>query len=233
MIPIFCIHLDRATERKSLIKQRWIEGLDLDINFWPAYDRRNIADGSLLYPFNYSEGRAVSCMGRALNEGEIACAISFCMLYQHILANNIEECIVMEDDVIPLVNNKDEIIESIKRGKEEFESADVMILHQPAFIDTMNHPTSIYYHKKTHFSLCHAAPWGNLCLYVNIRAAKDIYEILKTLNYVADYPQRKLAIQNRVIIANKPICQHYEPNNEETKTYIGNDFRQSNRKFIA
>ena len=51
-IPIFCINLQRATERRQLIQELWIDGLGIDINFWEAYDRRNIENGIYQYSYN-------------------------------------------------------------------------------------------------------------------------------------------------------------------------------------
>lgn len=228
MIPIFCIHLERATERKVLIQDLWVNKLGLDITFWPAYDRRLVEKDQMIYPYNRT--KALSIMERELNDGEIACATSFCLLYEHIMQNNIVECIILEDDVIPLVYDKETIFSTIGKGKEEFPEVQMMILHKPAEIDLVNHPTSIFYHKKTHSSLCRVTPWGNLCFYVTIDAVRYAWQLLRQMCCVADYPQRELAMANKVIIANNPICEHYE--SEQTKTYIGNYYRKSNRIFM-
>lgn len=228
MIPIFCIHLERATERKRLIQDLWIDKLGLDITFWPAYDRRLIEKDQIIYPYNRT--KALSLMERELNHGEIACATSFCLLYEHIMQNNILECIILEDDVVPLIDNKEIIFSTIAKGKEEFPNAQMMILHKPAEIDLINHPTSMFYHKNSNASLCKVTPWGNLCFYIKIDAVMYAWKLLRQMCCVADYPQRELGMANKVMIANNPICEHYEA--DEAKTYIGNEHRKSNRIFV-
>lgn len=51
-IPIYCINLERAVERKHNIEKTWINGLGLQINFWKAYDRRDIENNKFIYPYD-------------------------------------------------------------------------------------------------------------------------------------------------------------------------------------
>lgn len=96
-IPIFCINLLRAIERKQIMKEIWIDKLGLDITFWKAHDRRDVERGVNLY--NYNAEITKEKIGRELSAGEIACSSSYISLYQHILINDIPEVIIMEDDI--------------------------------------------------------------------------------------------------------------------------------------
>lgn len=227
-IPIFCINLERAKERKKLIKEQWIDKLNLDIIFWTGYDRREIENKK--YPYPYDEHAAKNnFLCRKLSDGEIACAISFCMLYKYILKCNYNEVIIMEDDITPLFNNKLELFTKIEQGKQEFPKADMMLLHEYPYKDKeIEYGIKI---KKDIFSMCEKSPWGNQFFYANKKAIAKLYNLLKIIKFPADYPQILLSARQKVIIVNQPMCYH-EWNGPNATTYIGNSFRGTNRKFI-
>lgn len=225
-IPIFCINLQRATERKSLIQKEWIDKLNLDIAFWSAYDRRRIENKEYLYPYDEFSAKN-NFLHRQLSDGEIACATSFCMLYEYILKHNYNEVIIMEDDIIPLFDNKLELFTKIEQGKQEFPNADIMLLHEYPLMDKKK----VYGIKKNIFSMCYKSPWGNQFYYANRRAIVALYDLLKIIKFPADYPQIILSAQQRVIIVNQPMCYH-EWTGPNATTYIGNSFRGTSRKFI-
>jgi len=223
MIPIFCINLERATERKELISKKWIDELGLDITFWKAYDRRNIDNNEFIYLYN--KELAIQTIGRQLSNGEIACATSFCLLYEYLLENTYEEVIIMEDDITPSISNKTELFDRITDGKIEFPEAELILLHEYY----RNHgKTKI---TKKHFSLCYGPPWGNQLFYANRKAIITLYELLRGMKFPADYPQRLLSAEERVIISNQPMCYH-EWRGPNAITYIGNEYRGTHRKFI-
>lgn len=225
-IPIFCINLQRATERKSLIRKEWIDKLNLDIAFWSAYDRRRIENKEYLYPYDEFSAKN-NFLHRQLSDGEIACATSFCMLYEHILKYNYNEVIIMEDDITPLFDNKIELFTKIKQGKKEFPTANMMLLHECPYSDK----EKVYAIKKDIFSMCNESPWGNQFFYANRKAITALYDLLKVIKFPADYPQIILSAQQRVIIVNQPMCYH-EWTGPNATTYIGNSFRGTTRKFI-
>lgn len=216
MIPIFCINLERATERRKLIQKTWINELSFNITFWKAYDRREIEKGNIIYP--YSKEAAMMIMGRELNDGEQACCTSYCMLYEYLIKESYEEVIIMEDDVYPRITNDDELFSTISKGKIEFPEAETMLLFE------IN--PSIKFKKITNknFTLCKTNIWGNQLMYLNKQAIQKQYNLLKNMDRVADY---RIYTDNKVILSNKPISAHlWGPN---ATTYIG---RNSRRKFI-
>jgi GR25 family glycosyltransferase involved in LPS biosynthesis len=219
-IPIFCINLERATERKENIKKKWIDNLGLNINFWKAYDRRDIENNKFIYSYNKEQIRR-----RPLSFGELACATSFCMLYEFLIKNNYEEVIIMEDDIIPLILDRCELFDNIKQGKTEFPQADLMLLH-----DYYGKQGKIINRQK-YFSLCDEPPWGNQLFYATKKIIPKLYNSLKTMNFPADYPQKILSKENEIIITNKSLCYHHWTGPNAT-TYIGNDIRNTHRKFI-
>ena len=221
MIPIFCVNLERAKERKHSIQKQWIDKIGLDIIFWKAYDRRDIEQNIYLYP--YDKDLTIQNLKRELSSGEIACSTSFCMLYEHILDNNYDEVIIMEDDIFPLINNKHELFDTITEGKKEFNSSEMILLHKPS----KPHRITI---KKKYTSMCSKSSWGNQLFFVKKSAVIKAYNILKPMFFPADYPQRALSRHQIVTASNNPICGHY--GGEFSTTYIGNDLRNSRRNFI-
>jgi len=229
-VPIFCVNLQRATERKQLIQELWINKLGFNITFWNAYDRRNVQNGQLLYPYNAENAKYK--IGRELSLGEIACATSFITLYEHIISNDIQEAIIMEDDIVPTIINQNQLYDAINQGKFEFPQAEMILLHQlPSYLtNNAESYEKIYNIKKHFFSQCQSAPWGNQLFYITNKAVRVLLKELVPIEIAADYPQDMLARQGKLIIANNPLCTHDW--STEGQTYIGNDYRNSRRIFI-
>jgi len=228
-IPIFCINLDRAKERKKLIQKKWIDELGFEITFWNGYDRRDIENNKFIY--KYDKSLSIGLLKRELNCGEIACATSFCMLYEYILNNNIKEAIIMEDDVSPVIFHRSEVFDYINQGKLEFSKSELMLMHN-LHPRQMKDSNKIYTNPKKYFSKCLQAPYGNQFFYANKHTIEKLYEILISMSMPADWAQQIL-IRNgaEVIISNKPLCYHDWDGNLST-TYIGNELRNTKRKFI-
>jgi GR25 family glycosyltransferase involved in LPS biosynthesis len=222
-IPIFCINLERAKDRKDQIKSDWVTGLGLEINFWKAYDRRDIEKGK--YVYSYNPNLTKKNFWRQLSIGEIACATSYCMLYEHLLKYNYLEAIIMEDDITPIVSSKKELFNIIEQGKLEFPESEIMLLHKP--LD----PLHAFKKIKTYHSLCKDTAWGNQLFYINKAGFLKVYNLLKTMSYPADYAQKLLCKQDIVIASNKYLCDH-EWYGKDATTYIGNELRDTKRRFI-
>jgi GR25 family glycosyltransferase involved in LPS biosynthesis len=222
MIPIFCINLERATERKDTMQKEWIDKIGLDIIFWKAYDRRDIEQN--VYPYPYKKDLAIKNFKRELSYGEIACSTSFCLLYEHILNNNYEEVIIMEDDISPLIKDKQELFDTIIEGKKEFPSSEMILLHKPY----KPHQTTI---EKEYTSMCTRSYWGNQLFFIKKSAVIKVYDILKIMCYPADYPQRILSKKEIITVSNKGLCDH-NWNGKHSTTYIGNHSRNTRRNFI-
>jgi GR25 family glycosyltransferase involved in LPS biosynthesis len=236
-MKIFCINLERASERRNRIENLWINKLELNIDFWKAYDRRLINKGISEYLYNREKSKKI--FGRFLSNGEIACVTSYYKLFEYCYKENLEEFIIMEDDVVPLIEDKEEIFNSIKNAKEEFPSG-MILMHQlaewqPSDESSIAEPlekakNNIYYKKSKFSSLCRLCPWGNLMFYITKKAVQTILNEPKEIWFPADYFQQYLLCpKNLVSILNKPICKH---DSENLATYIGNDMRSGNVNFI-
>jgi hypothetical protein len=131
----------------------------------------------------------------------------------------------MEDDIFPLIKNKQELFETIIEGKKEYSESNFMILHRKKNLIKTQKIIS----QKKYFSEINPVPWGNMLIYLDKTAIKKTYEILKQMICPADNAQRILSDKKElnVIVVNDSLCRHDTDN-----TYIGNDFRNSHRNFI-
>ena len=228
MIPIYCVNLKRAYQRRQYIQYEWVIKLKFQINFWEAYDRIDIEKGIFRYPYDSIQTKAQ--IGRELNSGEIACSTSFCSLYEHILEKNLYEVIIIEDDIIPKINNKNQLYNMIDVGKAEFPQAEIMLLHEPEPKDRVWHDANCII-RKNFFSLCVIPPWGNQMFYSTKTGIEKMYSILKNMTMPADEPQKFLAKEDLVILSNIGLCEHFWTGSQAT-SYIPNNYRNTYRKFI-
>ncbi len=211
-IPIFCINLERATERKEYVQKEWIDKLGFDITFWKAFDKKDLTekdkeqDNQLLNTL-YSR--------KFYSVGEIACVKTFISLYEYLLENKYQEVIIMEDDITPLIKNKQELFDYISQGKIEFPDAEVMVLFEPNPKDK-----NTVFLKARYFSSSISPPWGNQLLYINSKGIQNIVSLFKVVNVTASQPQQLIAKKpNKVIVSNSGLCSH-DWTGEKFKSYI-------------
>jgi GR25 family glycosyltransferase involved in LPS biosynthesis len=230
-IPMFCISLCRARERREKIKAEWVERLGFEINFWDAYDRREIKKGIFVY--EYIEERAIKAISRPMSPGEIACSTSHCMLLDHLLRCGVEEAIVLEDDVAPNVPSEKFFFNYIEKGKEEFPQADIFILHKASSFwkDNLGEIKS----KKEYFSMPKIVPSGTVLLYLKKSGMTKIANRLKKMQYPADRIWQGEENQGEsIVLSNLPLGIHAcgAECNEEMTTYIETEHRKYKNIFI-
>lgn len=223
-IPIFCINLDRATERKKKIENLWIKNLGFDITFWKAWDRRDIENGKSY--FKYDSELTQKTIKRQLNSGEIACATSHCMVYEHALKNNLDFCIVMEDDILPSkFANINYLNNIILDSSKELPESSVILLHE--IYGRMN---SIQCLKDTkNFRILSRWPFGNQITLFTKKGLELMFNNLCQLNYMADHwnifpntdPKKDISIIKR------PLGYHEYKQSKDSSTYIGSKNRKS------
>lgn len=245
-IPIFCINLERAYERKQKIQKEWIDNLKFDIQFWKAYDRRLLTNHSP--PYLYDKNISKNIFGRELSHGEIACITSLFQVFEYIVSKNIKEAIIIEDDAIPIIQNKQVLYDAIHNTKIEFPDIEIIYMHDlhPKQKDRQNcNKKNIYYYenifnlRKNTASLSKISPWGNQCFYIKQSAILTMFENIQKINdkpiiyFPADHfaNYTKLCEKNIVGILNEPMCTH-DWIGPQSITYIGNQLRKTNRKFI-
>jgi glycosyl transferase family 25 len=127
MIPVYCINLKRASERKELIIRHWSLEKKIPIIFFDAIDRRNATSEEL--PFIYNDENAIDYK-KSLCLGEICCLTSHCLLLQKLIKENIKEAIIIEDDALPLFEKKEDLFDKIKECKLEKKDLNILLLHK-------------------------------------------------------------------------------------------------------
>lgn len=95
MIPVFVISLIRSQDRRAMVAQQ-MGHLGIGFEFVDAVDGKELNKLNL--------GRvdftlAKEVCGHELSLGEIGCAMSHINLYEHIIANRVERCVILEDDI--------------------------------------------------------------------------------------------------------------------------------------
>jgi GR25 family glycosyltransferase involved in LPS biosynthesis len=220
-MKIYCLNLNRATERKELITQEWIENRHFDIEFFPAFDRRNIDAGEYIYP--YDPAKAVERIKRPLTNGEIACATSHCLLLKKALEEGHEEIIVMEDDCMPIGDiSPAQVFEKIEQCKRIYPNIKVLIMHENTGFNLTSRES------KEGFNLLSLAPFGFQFVWLHKKAMEILLNDLSSMCYPADWLWTKRFAPMRVIAnLEVPFGKH-----NDTYTYIGNEARNHNRIFI-
>lgn len=218
MIPILCINLKRATERRSFIEEEWIEKRGCDVTFIEAYDRRDIETWKHL--FDYDEDTAKKYIRRKLTPGEIGCIASHILTIQTAKANNMSEFVVIEDDAVPLFKNASEFYNSLSYIDKEYPHAEVAMLFERKYVIK---------EKKEHYGLVSKTPWGNIALYFKSTGVDQFVNSLKLFHGPADWPPywEKYCKENKLITPLHPLIKH-----RGESTYIENIHRGIKRQFI-
>lgn len=220
-IPIFCINLERAKERKQRIEDIWIKDLDFEITFMKAWDGEDIVSNN--FYFQYNQDDIYKTIKRYLTPGEIACTTSHCMVYEYALKNNIDYCIVMEDDMLPTNFTK-------KNGKNGFNKAIEDIITYEKNIDIVflfeiynkKFKQQIPIKQTKNLFMYKRLPWGNQMILLNKNGLEKMYNNLKNITYLADHwnifpftsPEKDIGI------IKTPLAKHEFTNSKNYNSYI-------------
>lgn len=230
-IPIFCINLRRAKERRQLIEDEWIAKLGFNILFFEAFDRKEI-DENNNFIYEYHPKNAILKIKRPLNTGEIACATSFGLLTEVILKLGIDKVIIMEDDISPLFKSKDDFFYILNQGIEEYPNSEAFIMHKPLSNWLWEPSDDKFYERKQYFSLLKRAPYGTQFIYFNSRQGIQKYhDAVIKMQYPADLVWNDIFTPDKTMVyANNPLVSH--DNTSNSTTYIGNEYRGIKRRYI-
>lgn len=95
-LTIWVLNLERSEQRRYFMKEQ-LRKFNLRFEIIRAVDGRNIPERDLKC---YSRQEAVKCAGRELSPGEVACALSHAKMWERLVAKNLNEVLVLEDDVV-------------------------------------------------------------------------------------------------------------------------------------
>lgn len=230
MIPIYCINLPRATERKEQIKKQWIDELHFDITFFDAFDRRQI-ETQTNFIYTYQPKIPILKIRRPLSYGELACLTSYCLLCEQLLKDNITEVILMEDDITPLFDSKEYFYQTLSHAAIEFPDSEIVLTHNPTQDWVDKSDDNKYYIRKRYFSSLKIAPWGTQLIYFKQNGLQKFYDNLVKMQYPADHIWNDVFVQDQKIIYSNESLVYHE-NSINGTTYIGNEYRALHRSFV-
>lgn len=117
---IFVVTVPRFTDRHKKISEN-LQGLPFDF-FWGA-DKLQIDPEKVKQDGTYNEVKAkeLQRQGKELNLGEIACSLSHRMLYAEMIKQGWKKILILEDDVLPLIENMNVLPYAMKELPEEWE----------------------------------------------------------------------------------------------------------------
>lgn len=110
--PIFIISLKNSPRREFINKR--LTDLGFSFEFFDATYGKDLSEEQLkeidfdFYPNKYAARRPLTL-------GEIGCAMSHIKLYEHLVHNNIEKAIILEDDAIVSLYFKEILVDALNR----------------------------------------------------------------------------------------------------------------------
>jgi hypothetical protein len=213
-----CINLARATERRERFTRDWIEGLGFPIEFFTAYDRRQVEAGELALP--YDDAAARRRIRRSLTTGEIACATSHAL----VMREELERCgpegvIIYEDDCYPLPG-ADQLVERIRAAVAALPGIEVVGCHEPYVSYTASETVDGAARIKH-------PPWGAHITWYSPQGLRRAYELVSRLNCPADWIWQDISRDGQYALLLPSVAKHYSDT-----TYIGNKHRGVHRKYI-
>jgi len=117
---ILVVSVPRFTARHESIKKN-LEGLSFEF-FWGA-DKLQLNYDEARTDGTYDEQQAIKLQrqGKALNLGEIACSLSHRNLYAAMISNGWKKVLILEDDVLPLIENMQALPAALQELPENWE----------------------------------------------------------------------------------------------------------------
>lgn len=227
-IPVYCINLKRAPERKQKITEEWVNKRNININFFDAIDRLGLSFNNLPAPYNenfknrdiqFSKNLGINIFSL----GNVCCSISHCELLKTLIDSNIEEAIILEDDSEPLFDTKDDFFNAIAKCKEDG-IPDILLLHKP--LKDISPNIEI---EKNNFFILKKTTIGTQTIYYNKKGMQSMYEEGMKLHVPIDYTGNLGGIieNKRMGIIKNPLTFH----SSET-TYINEHFHMCKKLYI-
>lgn len=179
LVKLFVISLADSTERRRSIKKRLSE-LGLEFQFFDAIDGRQGLPPDL--ETYVDRNRAQQKLGRPLSDPEIACALSHAFLYQHILEQDLEEAIILEDDMVPSESFRALIISGkLSQAQQDL----ILFYYNYAQAFRFSFRSFFGEYKKFWFA---ALPSSTAAYYVSRRGAGVLHKAALPISFVADWP---------------------------------------------
>jgi glycosyl transferase, family 25 len=118
---IFVVSIERAKDRHAQVRQQ-LEGLSFEFFFGTdkqAMDWEKIKTSTAVY--DDVKAKKNNRVGKGMNAGEVACALSHRNLYKHIVEKGYHRVLIFEDDVLPLSENLSQLPAIIEELPHEWD----------------------------------------------------------------------------------------------------------------
>jgi glycosyl transferase family 25 len=208
-IPVYCINLLRASDRRKQIIDQWTHKLDINIEFIEAVDRRKLTDLST----------------NKISTGEIACIMSHNLAYDKLLNSPHDMALILEDDSIPLFKDtsrgkrlyKNQLFDTIYKSFSEFPESYALILHKTS--RRYGIPVGPFIvEKKIYSSLLQGSTSGTYGYVIKKSGVDFIRQDMLQFNCPMDYLWDNYSNALKLIVSNEYYIRH--PDVKSASTYI-------------
>lgn len=117
---VLVLTVRRFTERQQQVAAR-LEGLSFEFFF--GTDKNELTDEYISRHYVYDKNNSLSVRQqfKAMNKGEVACALSHRQIYQAMIDHNWQRVLILEDDVIPDTRQLALLGETLRELPEDWE----------------------------------------------------------------------------------------------------------------
>ncbi len=178
-LSIFVVSMQADTDRRAFITEQ-LNHLGLKFSFFDAVDcRQGIPDQ---YQYRCDHTLAYQRMGRKMLNGEWGCALSHALVYEKIVAEQIQHAIILEDDVVL----SDDFKQLVTTDELQRTQAGLILLY-----------TVTYYifrwaklQRIADYRLYRPAHRMHSCViyYLDLPMATRLKQATQTISHVADWP---------------------------------------------
>ena len=234
-IPVFCINLKRAKERKERMLQEWTEKRGVELIFFDAIDKNDIDVDNLPEPFktNYVKSFSNPLKRLNLSKGEICCSISHAKVLEKIMELGLNEAVVLEDDAEPLFENAEEFFSNLYFYNFDEYQAGIVLLHDQ-LEESKKHKVisdENIFKQDYHNILTCKTTCSQSIYYRNTESILDAHKAISLLVNPADWAWDHFDIDKRGIlgISSNPLTAHltdttYLSENATNVFFIKNNF---------
>lgn len=173
--PIFVINLERSADRRTAMAAR-LDPLHVPYTFFKAVNGHELDIDTLAA---YDKTRRRLYFGKDLTKGEIGCLLSHRAVYQHMVDNNIENAIVLEDDVF-IEPTFPQVVREIIASPVAWDIVRFLAYAKVQKIGRNVYPLPL---KPYNLARIPTASGGAYCYMLNLKAARRLLEHMQT-NYL-------------------------------------------------
>ena len=223
-IPVYCINLKRASERRQQMIDEWVNKRGIELTFIEGVDQQDIDISNLPEPFKTNldiAARYHTIPKRPLYLGEIGCLLSHVKALEHAIKSGLNKVIVIEDDAEPTFADEKEFYERIWEYELDPKKASIILMHDRFNYNVIGKDgkslilrENNIIRQKYHHILKERCTCTQSILYTNIEAMFVARLALSMMIEPADWSWNYLGIAEREMLGifTKPLTEHVSIN---------------------